>query len=180
MLMTLTECLERYDGQYRVDEAIRTGRLKRLAHGLYSDGARHRDIEVLQKRYPTSVVTMLSAYYYYDLTDQVPDKCHLAVERGGSKINDPKAVEYFVPKGTGTIGVCEETMRGVHLRIYDKERLLIETVRLRTKLPYELYREVIGGFRRVVEELYPAKMEDYLESFPKRKLIFDIIKREVL
>ena len=60
------------------------------------------------------------------------------------------------------------------------ERLLIETVRLRTKLPYELYREVIGGFRRVVEELYPAKMEDYLESFPKRKLIFDIIKREVL
>ena len=71
-------------------------------------------------------------------------------------------------------------MRGVHLRIYDKERLLIETVRLRTKLPYELYREVIGGFRRVVEELYPAKMEDYLESFPKRKLIFDIIKREVL
>lgn len=109
MLMTLAECLERYDGQYRVDEAIRTGRLKRLAHGLYSDGARHRDIEVLQKRYPTSVVTMLSAYYYYDLTDQVPDKCHLAVERGGS-----------------------------------------------------------------------TKIEDYLESFPKRKLIFGIIKREVL
>lgn len=180
MLMTLAECLDRYAGQCRVEEAIREGRLKRLAHGLYSDGARHRDIEVLQKRYQTSVVTMLSAYYYYDLTDHVPDKFHLAVERGGSKIDDSRVVEYFVPKGTGVIGVCEETLKGVPLRIYDKERLLIETIRLRTKLPYELYKEVVGGFRRMEEELYPAKIEDYLESFPKRRLIFDIIKREVL
>lgn len=180
MLMTLAECLERFGGQYRVEEAVREGRLKRLAHGIYSDGARHRDIEVLQKRYPSSVVTMMSAYYYYDLTDHVPNKCHLAIERGGTKIVDPKAEQYFVPKGTGGIGVCAETLKGVPFRIYDKERLLIETVRLRTKIPYELYKEVITGFRRNSEELYPAKMEDYLESFPKRRLIFDIIKREVL
>lgn len=180
MLMTISECRERFGGQYRVDAAIREGRIKRLSHGLYSDGTRHRDIEVLQKRYPSSVVTMLSAYYYYDLTDHVPDKCHLAVERGGSKITDPKVEEYFVPKGTVEIGVCEESLKGVPLRIYDKERLLIETVRLRTKIPYELYKEVITGFRRNSDDLYPAKMEDYLDAIPKRRLIFDIIKREVL
>ena len=31
-----------------------------------------------------------------------------------------------------------------------------------------------------VAALYPAKMEDYLEAFPKREVIFDAIKREVL
>jgi len=179
MLMTASECLERFGGQYRVDEALRAGTLRWLSHGIYSDGARHRDIEVLQFRYPTSVVTMLSAYYYYDLTDHVPDKCHLAVERGGSRIADSRAVGYFVPRGTGSIGVLKETLKGIPLRIYDKERLLIETIRMRTKMPYELYKEVVGSFRSMVGELYPAKMEDYLESFPKRQAIYKAIKTEV-
>lgn len=180
MIWTAAECFERFGGQYRVEEAVREGRLRRLSHGIYTDGKRHRDIEILQVRYPASVVTMLSAYYYYDLTDHIPDKCHLAVERGSSRISDPKAVGYFVPKGTGSIGVVNETLKGVPLRIYDKERLLIETIRMRTKMPYELYKEVIGNYRRIVGELYPAKMEDYLESFPKRQAIFNVIKREVL
>lgn len=179
MLMTASECLERMGSQRRVDEAVRNGDLRRLAHGIYSDGARHRDVEVFQKRYPASVVTMLSAYYYYDLTDHVPDKIHLAIERGGSKISDYKVVEYFTPKGSGSIGVLDETLKGVPLRIFDRERLLIETIRLRTKLPYELYKEVIRGFRGIADDLYSAKVEDYLEVLPKRKLIFSVIKREV-
>ena len=65
------------------------------------------------------------------------------------------------------------------MRIYDKERLLIETVRFRTKLPDDQYREVIGNFREIREELYGAKMEDYLEKFPRRDLIFRTIRNEV-
>lgn len=67
-----------------------------------------------------------------------------------------------------------------HLRIFDKEWLLIETVRMRTKMPFDLYHEVIGNFRQISEELYPAKMEDYLDAFPKREVIFDVIRKEVL
>ena len=68
----------------------------------------------------------------------------------------------------------------MELRIFDKERLLIETMRMRTKMPLDLYHEVIGNFRKMADALYPAKIEDYLESFPKRNVIFDAIKREVL
>ena len=48
----------------------------------------HRNIQLLLKKYPTAVVTMMSAYYYYGRTDNVPDKIHLAVERDGTKIRD--------------------------------------------------------------------------------------------
>ena len=68
----------------------------------------------------------------------------------------------------------------MELRIFDKERLLIETIRMRTKMPLDLYHEVIGSYRKEVGVLYPAKIEDYLESFPKKNVIFDAIKREVL
>lgn len=180
MLMTTSECLAKYGNFYRIAQAVRRGALYKVAHGVYSDDKRHRDVEMLLKKFPTSVVTMLSAYYYYGLTDNVPDKIHLAVERDGTKIRDVNVVEYFVPKGTGWIGVVNAELHGMALRIFDKERLLIETVRMRTKMPLDLYHEVIGSYRRDVGTLYPAKMEDYLEAFPKREVIFDAIKREVL
>ena len=180
MLLSTKECLEKFGNHYQIAAQIRSGGLYKVAPGLYSDGSRHHEVEILQARYPTSVVTMLSAYYYYDLTDNIPDKCHLAVERGSTKIFDPKVIEYFVPKGTGRIGVEETVLHGVPMRIFDRERLLIETVRMRTKMPYDLYHEVIGNFRQIAEELYPAKMEDYLDTFPKCEVIFDVIRKEVL
>jgi len=180
MLKTTSECLAIYGSNYLIAEAVRRGELHKVASGIYSDGSRHREVELLQIRYPTSVVTMLSAYYYYDLTDIIPDKCHLAVERGGTKIGVPGVVEYFVPRGTGQIGVERRILHDVPLRIFDMERLLIETARMRTKMPQDLYHEVIGGFRKIAADLYPAKMEDYLSAFPKRKAILEVIKREVL
>lgn len=180
MLMTTLECIAKYGSFYRITQAIRKGELRKVAHGVYSDGKRYRDVELLLMKYPTAVVTMLSAYYYYRLTDNVPDKIHLAVERGGTKIKDVNVVEYFVPKGTGSIGVVSADLHGMNLRIYDKERLLIETVRMRTKMPLDLYHEVIGNYRKEAGALYPAKMEDYLDAFPKRDVIFDVIKKEVL
>ena len=58
---------------------------------------------------------MLSAYYYYGLTDNVPDKIHLAVERDGTKIRDEIVVEYFIPKWTGGIGVANTVLHGMDL-----------------------------------------------------------------
>ena len=102
---------------------------------------------------------MLSAYYYHGLTDHVPDKIHLAVERDGTKIRDANVVEYFVPRGTGGIGVVNAEFNGLDIRIFDRERLLIETMRMRTKMPPDLYHEVIGNFRKNTDTLYPAKMD---------------------
>lgn len=180
MLMTTSECLAEYGNFYRIAQAVRRGALYKVAHGIYSDSRRHRDVEALLMKYPASVVTMLSAYYYYGLTDNVPDKIHLAVERDGTKIRDANVVQYFVPKGTGSIGVVNVELHGMALRIFDKERLLIETVRMRTKMPLDLYHEVVGSYRREADALYPAKMEDYLDAFPKRNVIFDAIRKEVL
>ena len=180
MLMTTEECLARYGSFYRIAQAVRKGQLRKLAHGIYLDGKRYRDVELLLKKYPKAVVTMLSAYYYYGLTDNVPDKIHLAVERNGTKIRDSSVVEYFVPNGTGEIGVVNTEIDGIFLRIFDKERLLIETMRMHTKMPPDLYHEVIGNYRKNADALYPAKMEDYLEAFPKKTVIFEAIKREVL
>jgi len=88
-------------------------------------------------------------------------------------------VQSYVPSGTLRIGAIEMSVLGENLRIYDMERLLIETMRYRTKLPYDLYREVVGTFRERRDELYGSKIDDYLKTFPRKDVIREAIRREV-
>lgn len=180
MVMNFSECCEKFGGRYRTDQMIRKGELRRVATGLYSDTPDWSDIEVVLARYPNAVVTMQSAYYYYELSDSIPEAIHLATDRDASKIYDERIVQHFMPKGTIGIGVVSSRLMNDEVsRVFDKERLLIETARNKTKLPYDLYKEVIESFRRIRETLYPSKLTDYLESFPKRESILRTIESEV-
>lgn len=180
MIMNYSECCEKYGGRYRTDLLIRKGELHKVALGLYSDKPRWSDVEVALARHPNAVVTLHSAYFYYDLTDSVPEVLHLATDRDATKIYDEGVVQHFLPKGTNEIGVVSYKYVNADIsRIFDKERLLIETARNKTKLPYDLYKEVIEAFRRIKDTLYPAKLTDYLETFPKKVSILRTIESEV-
>ena len=180
VIMNYSECRKRYGGRYRTEKLILSGELHRVALGLYSDKADWSEIEVLLARYPRSVVTLQSAYYYYDLSDSIPEAFHLATDRDATKICDERVVQHFMPTGTIDIGVVSHRFLDDEVtRIFDKERLLIETARNKTKLPYDLYKEVIESFRRIKDTLYPAKLTDYLVSFPKRDSILRTIESEV-
>ena len=180
MLIPYSECVKRYGNHHKVARMVVAGELFMIEPGIYSDTkSKPRDLELILARYPAAVVTLLSAYYYYDLTYHIPDKYHLAMERGGTRIKDPNVIQHDVPVGTLGIGVDQREINGTSMRIFDRERLLIETIRMRTKLPYDLYREVIGNFRQIITDMYPAKMYDYLESFPKKNAIDRIIRSEV-
>lgn len=179
MIKRLTECLEEYGSHYRIRELIREGKLFKIEPGIYSDSSRYGTLEVLLTKYPRSVVTLDSAFHYYNLTDEIPTMFHLATDRDDGKIKDPRVKQSFVPTGTSSIGVTEIDYCGEKIRIYDKERLVIETVRHKTKMPLDLYHEVISNFRDIRHELYGAKIDNYLQSFPRRDVLFTIIRDEV-
>lgn len=179
MVAKLAEWVRKYETKYRVGELVREGRLFRIEEGIYSDVADVSEVEVVLAKYPSSVLTLQSAYYYYRMSDEIPDEYHLATDRKSARIVDERVEQSFVPSGTLMTGATETVVLDEHLRIYDKERLLIETMRFRTKLPYDLYREVIGSFRNMRNELYGTRIDDYLREFPRRKSIIEAIRREV-
>ena len=180
MVMNFSDCCEKYGGRYRADKMIRMGELHKVAPGLYSDKAEWSDVEVMLARYPRAVVTLQSAYYYYDLSDSIPEVFHLATDRDAAKICDGRVAQHFIPNGTIGIGVVSGKFLDEEVsRIFDRERLRIETARNKTKLPYDLYKEVVESFRRIKDTLYPAKLTDYLEAFPKKESILRTIESEV-
>jgi len=55
---------------------------------------------------------------------------------------------------------------GTELAAYDPERMLLELMRSRNKLPYDLYREAVASFRRRSERLDIYRLQDYAEAIP--------------
>ena len=94
-------------------------------------------------------------------------------------ISDKRVKQYFVPAGTLEIGRMEMDVAGVRIAVYDLERMLIELMRYRRKLPYDYYKEVLGNYRNSLDRLYPAKLDDYLAAFPKRDAISRFLDMEV-
>lgn len=179
MIAKLSHWVEQYGTKYRVNELVHAGKLFRIEEGIYADTAEVPDVEIVLAKYPSSVLTLESAYYYYRMSDEIPDEYHLATDRKSAKITDVRVIQHFVPSGSLMMGAAETTVLDEHLRIYDKERLLIETMRYRSKLPYDLYREVIGSFREIRNELYGSRIDDYLKLLPRKDSLREAIRKEV-
>ena len=47
----------------------------------------------------------------------------------------------------------KELQADYEIKIYSKERMLIEVVRNKSKLPYDYYKEIIGRHRKLVNEM---------------------------
>ena len=68
---------------------------------------------------------------------------------------------------------------GVHINIYDKEKMLIELIKNKSNISFDYYKEIILNYRNIVDELKNWKIEQYLENYNLEDYIFDIIKKEV-
>ena len=178
-LMGYKTCGERFGSPYQIEKAIADGRLFKMEPGVYSDDGSESEVEVLQWRYPESVITLGTAYYYYDLTDVIPETYDFLTARNARRIRDDRIRQYYIPAEVLKVGMVVRDCNGERIRTYDLERLVIETARMKCSLPSDLYKEVISAFRKRTDEIIPAKIGEYLVRFPKRDRIERIIDEEV-
>lgn len=179
MLLDFVTCKARFGSPYQIDKAIRDGRLFKMDVGVYSDDGTESEIEVVLKKYPRAIVSFDSAYFYYDMTDYIPDRYTLTIGNHARRIQDERIKNFFVPEEVLEVGVTTFDYDGAKIRIYDKERLLIDTARMKGRLPSDLYKEVVNGYRACRDSLDAAKFPLYLENFPHRDRIMRIIDEEV-
>ena len=65
------------------------------------------------------------------------------------------------------------------ITIYDLERMLIETIRLKEKLSPELYYEVVDSFRKNKSKLDFYKINQYAKSFKNGEALLQRIKEVI-
>ena len=180
MMLTRADCLQRYGSDYFIQQRIHAGQLYRIEKGIFSDEAHVPELAILAHKYPKAIVTMQSAFYHYGLTDVIPDVCDLATDRNAAKIPDPRVRQFFMPKGFFLDGAATEEERGYPFRIYNRERMLIELLRYKSKLPFDLYKEILLNYRKIMRQLDIQKIQDYALAAPKSRMILDALQMEVL
>ena len=179
MLFTYSDCLKKWQSDYQIKKQIQSGKLYQIEKGVYSDEPTVSTLAIITFKYPKRIVTMDSAFYYHGLTDVIPDVVHLATDKHAIYINDNRVHQYYVLSNILNVGATTVERRDATVRIYDKERMLIELLRFKNKFPFDYYKEIIGNYRNIIYDLDIERIQDYAESFPRSKMINDALEMEV-
>ncbi len=115
-------CEERFGSPYQIEKAIADGRLFKMEAGVYSDDGAESEVEVLQWRYPESVITLGTAYY--DLTDVILETYDFLTARNARRIQDGRIRQYYIPEEVLKVGMIVRDCNGERVRTYDLERLV--------------------------------------------------------
>lgn len=79
-----------------------------------------------------------------------------------------------------TVGV--ETVHGESgdIRVFTRERMLVELLRCSGAIPLDYHKELIGSYRKIVNELDMREVEDCMALYKRADGLFDMLQREVL
>ena len=180
MLYNWKEINERYGYPLKVREALRNGEIYKVGRGFYFNKPYINPFLLVTAKYPFAIVTMDSAFYIYGLTDVIPDKIYLATKRSATRINDAFVKQIFLSEELFEPGKTQQEYDGVLITVYDRERMLIEALRNSKSLPFDYYKEIIAGYRRISNELDYHKIDEYLSLFKRNKYLYNMLRREVL
>ena len=179
MIYNYKEIVKIYKNDYNLKKAINKKEIYKLEKGVYSNKKIVSPLIIYSKKYPNAVITMDSAFYYYNLKNVIPNKVYLATDRNSDKINNSKIVQSFVAKSILNEGKVTLEEDGEKINIYDRERLLIELIRKKKQIPFDYYKEIISNYRAIVDELDMYKIEEYLALFKNDLNLSNILQMEV-
>ena len=151
----------------------------KIDHGIYSDKEIVDPMILFSKKYENSIITMDTAFYFYNLTDIIPDKVYLATNRNSNTIKRENIIQVWVPKEKLNVGKEKIKVNGNTINIYNKERLLVELIRKRNQIPFDYYKEIINNYRKIVDTLDSYKIEQYIALYKNENTLGNIILREV-
>lgn len=166
MVYTTKELLENGYTEYSIRNSIKNGTLFLIERGVYSDEPHPFIDEIYMcKKYPNAILTGFSAFYYYDLTDFIPEKFYFVTEQHSFPIRRKDVVQSYQDESTLYIGANKVQYDDGFIKVYDLERTLIELIRYKDRYPPDLYYDVLNSFRKRKHELDFYKINEYAEHF---------------
>lgn len=179
MIYNYGEIMKNYTW-YNLKKAIENKELYKIDNGLYSTDKNNKEIDIIVKKCNNPIFTFKSAFYYYGISDVIPDKYYIASSKNGTKYNDHIIKQCFMDNKILNLGKTSFYYLGTRISIYTKERLLIEIVRYKNNTSYDYYKDIINYYRNHINEINFQEVVDMLNDFPKKNMILKIIQEEVL
>ena len=178
-MIILIKLKKKYNSTYKLNKALENKEIFKVQFGLYSDKEYVGTLEIISKKYPDAILTNDSAFYYLDLTDVIPDVYYIATSRNHTRIHDKNIIQVFIPKEVLELGKKRTKIENANVYIYDKERMLIELVKKKKKIPFDYYKEIVANYRKIADELDMYKIEQYIALYKNECNLGNVLLREV-
>ncbi|MFA6755885.1 MAG: hypothetical protein WCR97_05280 [Bacilli bacterium] len=180
MILNYDELLDQLHTDYNIKKALTNGTLYKVERGIYSTKSNYSNVEILKKKYPEAVFSSYSAFQILGLSNFVPRNYYLTIERNSTRIKENFVECNYAFKNVAYLGITIMKYNGIEVRVYSKERMLIELVRNKNKYSLNYYCEVIKRYRLISSTLDLGMLRKLLEKFRYGKVLYNRILVEVL
>lgn len=126
-----------------------SGKLSNLARGLYrvSDlpPLGNPDLATVALKVPRSVICLISALAFHELTAKIPHEVYLALPRGAepSRLDHPPLRVFWFIKNAFEFGVKSHRLDVTRVRIYTPEKTVADCFKYRNKVGIDTAREAL-------------------------------------
>ena len=135
-----------------IPSLILKGLLTKEGHGIYCMSDEIPDeLQITQKRSPKLIYSYGTALYLWDMSDRTPHVLDISVPQGfnASRIKKdiPEIRLHYVSTDKWDIGITEtNTPNGNPVRLYNKERCIIDLIKRKSKIDKQLYLDALRRY----------------------------------
>jgi len=132
----------------QIKKLLEEGELSKIKQGYYelADAVNPEEL-IIAKLFPKAVIFLESALLHYNYTDRIPTAWQIAVDRDSEKsqydIEYPLLEPYYQDPKFLDIGVSTFEIRGVQVKIFDRDRTLCDIMRYEKKLEKEVFSNAV-------------------------------------
>ncbi|MDD3453331.1 MAG: type IV toxin-antitoxin system AbiEi family antitoxin domain-containing protein [Bacilli bacterium] len=163
---------------YQIKKLVSDNQLHMIKKGVYSDKEDYNYLEYISKKHPNAILTLQTACYCYGLINEAIIPYTVATKQKDRKIIDDQIKQIFMTDSLYEIGMKNVKYLGFNVKIYDLERLLIEIVRNKKNIDFDIYFMIIKGYQKISKLLNTNKINEYLLHFKDPKIEYRI-KKEI-
>lgn len=169
--------LEKYGySDYQIKKMMASKKIYMIKKGVYSDKEDFHYLEYLSKKHPNIIFTLETACQCYGLLNRVILPYKVVTKQKDRKILESNVKQIFMSDSLYDIGMNKVKYLGFDIKIYDLERLLIEVVRNKKNLDFDIYQEIISGYKKIVKLIHKDKLSLYMSYFKDSKIEYRINK----
>lgn len=130
-----------------------TGDLEQISRGIYRlteiEPVSNPDFVIVATRIPNSVICLISALSFHEITTQIPHEISLAIpkESKPSMMEYPPVQFYKFSKESFLAGIEEYQIDGVTVKVYSPEKTLADCFKFRNKIGMDIVLEALKLYK---------------------------------
>jgi predicted transcriptional regulator of viral defense system len=135
-------------------QMLEEGTIERLSRGLYKLSRtlplEHPDLVTVALRVPESVVCLISALSFHELTTQIPHEVYIAIPFNARcpKIDYPPVRAFRFARTVYSEGIETHRLNRVAVRIYSREKTIVDCFRYRNKIGLDTCLEALRTYKQ--------------------------------